>query len=187
MPYCNKCGAKLGEGNEFCTQCGQQVAASVEMAQPKESGLQGTSATGEERYLGGIIAPRPAMKGLSWRLYEIHATTRRIIGVRNKRATLRLVGAVLGGVAGIGLIAARGRDLSANTIAQLEEKKTFEVWKEEISEMEAKKPTFTKAGYVNIALNSGENIRFSTPAKGDFEKIRNLRKVVYPERLKVLE
>jgi hypothetical protein len=161
----------------------------MEMAQPKEKRLQGISTTEEEQFLGGFTSANLHLKGrgLSSMGYGIYATNKRIIGVNSKKGLLQGIGFALGGVTGIGLVAAGRKDSSAKTIAQLEEKKDFEVRKQDISQIEVRKPHGLKVGYLNLTLNSGESIKVTIADKKEFNTVRDLMKAFHPEGLKAEE
>jgi len=215
MPYCRYCGAQINEDSKFCLRCGQPVPPIVRAAHPEEKRLQAPLATGgqltpasavveqakekemaesssalEERYLGGFVSGRlkPKGRGIDSRIggCGLYATSSRIIVVKSKKGYSEL--AVFGGLVGITAAAVAGRtDSAARTIAELEEKKDFEVRKEDISAIEVRKPHGLTVGSLKIALNSGESIDFGITAKKEFENSRDLMKVFYPERLKVEE
>jgi hypothetical protein len=165
------------------------------MASPKEKGVRGAGATEEERYLGGFTSGqlKPMGRGISRRMggCGLYATSRRIIVVETKKGYFDALFA-LGGIIPV-VVAAAGRrdDMSAKAIAELEEKKEFEVRKDDISEIEVTKPLAgwikTRIGRLNIALNSGERIEFIIGTEKEFENTRDLMSVFYPGRLKVNE
>jgi len=155
--------------------------SSIEVAQPKEKGVHGISATEEEQLLGGLTSGDLHLKGKVSFGYGIYVTNKRIIGVKSMKG---LLASGLLGLAGLWV----GRtDSSAKAIAELEEKKDIEVRKEDVSEIEMKKPHGIRAGYLNIALNSGGSVTVLIGNKKEFEPIKNLMAAFRPAVLKAEE
>jgi len=199
--YCLYCGKQVQENCRFCPFCGKllptkssqpppppppppqplSVRAGIEIAQPKEKGLQGMSTTEEEQLLGGLTSGDLHLKGRVSFGYGIYVTNKRIIGVKSMKG---LLASGLLGLAGLWV----GRtDSSAKAIAELEEKKDIEVRKEDVSEIEMKKPHGIRAGYLNIALNSGGSVTVTIGNKKEFKTIRDLMAAFRPEVLKAEE
>jgi hypothetical protein len=81
-------------------------------------------------------------------------------------------------------------DQSAQVIAELEAKKDLEVRKENILQMQMKKPqgtAFIRGGYLNILLISGGSITVTIADKKDFEVLKNLMAAFHPQGLRVEE
>jgi len=103
----------------------------------------------EEEYLGGLESGR--MKKGMVAGYGIYATNKRIIGVKSRRALGKALAGLAFGVVGayVGMKLSRGQSFKA--IADLDEKKDFEVAKENVSSLELKKPTMWRRGHIVIS------------------------------------
>jgi hypothetical protein len=138
---------------------------------------------GQEEYLGGFSSPhlvRGMMRG-----YELHATSKRLIGVKNRKAGGGwMLGVGVGGVIG-GAVAGRvTSDQSAKTIQELDQKKDFSVLKDQISRIEVKKPgTFTR-GHIVVSLRSGDPVEVKIAEKRAYEQTMHLIQKFYPEALR---
>lgn len=115
--------------------------------------------------------------------YGIYATNRRLIGINSKKGLLQAVGGFVGGATGAAMVIAGGDEYSAKTIAQLDEKKDFEIWKEQINAIQLSRPHFPRVGSLNIVLITGESVTITIADKREFENIRGLMAVFFPERL----
>jgi len=128
----------------------------------------------DEEYLGGLSSGR-MLKAGGIAGYGIYATTKRLIGVKSRRALLKqLAGAPIGGMVGAALGARLSRDESARVISDLEQKKDFEVPRGNISRIELKKPSFVHRGHLLINTISGEPVKILLADKGDFERLVQL-------------
>ena len=173
MPYCNKCGAVLAEGEKFCSACGQQAGAPLP---------RGSMNVAEEIYLGGFSSPnlkRGLMRG-----YGIYATSHRIIGVKHRAGVL--AGAMLGGLVGAAVISA-SKDDSVKQIQDLEKKKDFQIFKDQISQIEVKKPKAFSAGHIHITSKNKEETKISMAGKKEYEKVKELLNAFHPSVLRVQE
>lgn len=135
----------------------------------------------DEEYLGGLESGRMVKAG-GIAGYGIYATTKRIIGVKSRRALLKqLAGAPLGGMLGAAFGARLSRDDSARVISELEQKKDLEVTKGDVSGIELKKPTFVHRGHVVISRHSGDPFKVILADKGDYERILKLMQAFRPD------
>jgi hypothetical protein len=116
--------------------------------------------------------------------YGLYCTSRRVIGVKNRKAGAGfLLGAAVGGAIG-GLVAQKmSRDEALQRIHELDEKKDFDLGKAMITRIELKKPGMIVGGHVIFVPKSGEPIKIKVGAKQDFEAIRDLMKRFYPQVL----
>jgi hypothetical protein len=146
-----------------------------------DSWTQGKSIDAEEHMLGGLTSAYFHVKGTASLGYGIYATNRRIMGVKSMKG---LWGSGLFGLVGIWV----GRtDQSAKVIAELEAKKDLEVRKENILQMQMKKPQGMRVGYLNILLISGGSITVTIGVKKEFEVLKNLMAAFHPQGLRVEE
>src|SRR2546428_13561420 len=110
----------------------------------------------DEEYLGGLESGRMVKAG-GIAGYGVYVTTRRIIGVKSRRALFKqLAGAPLGGLVGAALGARLSRDERVRLISELEQKKDLEIERNDISGIELKKPSFTHRGHLFISTFSGD-------------------------------
>lgn len=119
--------------------------------------------------------------------YELHATSHRLIGVKNKKAGGGwLLGVGVGGLVGGAVAGRMSRDQATKTIQELEAKKDFALSKDQISQIEVKKPgTFTR-GHIVVSLKSGEAVEVKIADKRAHEQTIELMQKFYPEVLKTV-
>jgi len=139
----------------------------------------------EEQYLGGLESGR--MKKGFVAGYGIYATNLRIIGVKSRRALAKgLVGAAIGGVAGAYIGMKLSTDQSVKMIQELEERKDFEVSKQNASRVELKKPSIWRRGHIVITQVTGEAIKVLIVQKKDFQRLVELMRAFSPEVVTVI-
>ena len=129
--------------------------------------------------------------------YGIYATTRRIIGTKKRGGVLKgfMVAGMLGGKAGTikgdilrGAFAqAFTKDESAKQIADLDKNKDFDIYKENIGQIEIKKPGTMHRGHVKIKPKQGKDIEISMAKGEEFGHMVDLMRAFLPEALKVEE
>jgi hypothetical protein len=149
-----------------------------------DSWTQGMSTDAEEHLLGGLTSGNLHVKGRFTFGYGIYVTNRRIMGV------MSLKGLWASGLFGLGGLWVGRTDQSAKAIAELETKKDLEIRKENILQMQMKKPqgtAFIREGYLNILLISGGSITVRIADKKDFEVLKNLMAAFHPQGLRVEE
>jgi hypothetical protein len=147
-----------------------------------DSWTQGMSTDAEEHMLGGLTSAYFHVKGTASLGYGIYATNKRIMGIESMKG---LWGSGLFGL--VGMWVGR-RDQSAKVIAELEAKKDFEGRKENILQIQMKKPQGIMAiYYINILLISGGSITVNIGDKKDFEVLKNLMAAFHPQGLRVEE
>lgn len=152
----------------------------------------------EEEYVGGFTSGA-LKRGMFWG-YGIYATNRRIIGVKSRKGAIAgaLVGGVIGGAAGgiiVGVLGQKlSKDQSVKMIRELEEKKDFEISKEQVSQIEVKKPNVWQVrlvgsgrGHLLITPKSGEEIKILMQGNKEFENARNLMQAFLPEAVRVAD
>jgi len=139
----------------------------------------------EEQYLGGLESGR--MKKGFVAGYGIYATNLRIIGVKSRKALAKgLVGAAIGGVAGAYIGMKLSTDQSVKMIQELEERKDFEVSKQNVSRVELKKPSIWRRGHIVITQVTGEAIKVLIVQKKDFQRLVELMRAFSPEVVTVI-
>jgi hypothetical protein len=149
----------------------------------------------EEQYIGGFTSAH-LKKGLMSG-YGIYATTRRIIGTKKRGGVLKghFVAGLLGGKAGTvkGTILRSAfaqvftKDENAKQIQDLEKNKDFDIYKENITQIEVKKPGAMHSGHVKIKPKQGKDIELSMRGREEFEHTVELMRAFFPEVLKVEE
>lgn len=137
----------------------------------------------DELYLGGFTSAN-LTKGIM-RGYGIYATNKRIIGVKSRGGVL--AGALVGGVIGLALQKKLTDDKSAKMIQELDEKKDFEIGKDQIAQIEVKKGGLMKNGQLMIVPKSGEPIKIKVYGNNEFSMTRDLMQSFSPESVKVID
>jgi len=117
--------------------------------------------------------------------YNIYATSKRLIGVkkRGKAIIFRSV-APLADLTG-------SKEKSDIAIEKLKElNKDFELFREDISELEIKKPPrlgpFQTSGHLRIVTKTGEDIRIKMESREDFERLKEIISRFMPQALKIV-
>jgi hypothetical protein len=149
----------------------------------------------EEMYLGGMTSAnfkKGIMSG-----YGIYATSQRVIGTKKRGGVLKgfMVAGMLGGKAGTvkgnllrGAFAqAFTKDESAKQIADLEKNKDFEIYKDDIAQIEIKKPGTMHRGHIKIKPKQGKEVEISMTGREEFEHMRELFGVFLPGAIRVEE
>jgi len=143
----------------------------------------------DEDYLGGFSSSHLMMRGLMG--YGIHFTSKRIIGVANRSSMFSgmLTTSLLGGLATLGgkLTSRLPPSEAKKKIQELDETKDFDIYKDQISSLELKRPGFFGRGHLLITPKSGRPIEVEiAPGGRDYEVVRNLVKTFYPEVVKTV-
>jgi len=145
----------------------------------------------EEEFLGGFTSSnlkKGMMKG-----YGVYATGKRMIGIKSRMGAITsalvggLVGGALGAIASSKIGEKLAKDESAKAIKELDEKKDFEVHKEQISLITIKKPAMFSGGHLLITIKSGEENKVAIYCRKEFDDTRNLVQLFYPQVLRVIE
>nr|MDO8132958.1 hypothetical protein [Candidatus Njordarchaeum guaymaensis] len=149
----------------------------------------------EEQYLGGFTSAN-LKKGIMSG-YGIYATNRRIIGTKKRGGVLKgfLVASALGGKAGTikgdilrGAFAqAFTKDESAKQIQDLEKNKDFDIYRDNIAQIEIKKPGTMRGGHIKIKPKQGKDIEVSMRGREEYGHMVDLMRAFLPEALKVEE
>jgi len=157
---------------------------------------------GHEQLFGGLMAAGLKKKGSFASGYGIYFTSQRIIGVRtSKWFVLILIIAALGGIGGgvavglaigsapglayliafpiitvvIGLGQRRLRFDNVITLEELDKRKDFDIRRDNISEIELKRPGAVRRGHLTIVPKSGKAVGFLiTQEPGVFDRLQGL-------------
>ncbi len=135
-----------------------------------------------EEFIGGFAGGFLA-KGASTG-YGIYATTRRIIGVNVvKVGTRPFLGGGMAGLVKGELLPKLAPAESAGVIAELDEKKDFDIRKDQVSRIELKGPGLFGSGHLVISTMAGEEARIRLLHKVAFERMRDVMRVFDPDVL----
>ena len=139
----------------------------------------------DEEFVGGFAGGFLARQYIPG--YGVYATTRRVIGVALTSTPARqfLGGALAGFVQGE-LMPKLSPDDSNRIIQELDQKKEFALHKEEISQIEIKKPRLLSTGRMIITSKAGEKTHISLRYRVAFERLRDLMKTFYPEVVRLI-
>ncbi len=127
---------------------------------------------------GGGFLSRGRLPG-----YGIYATTKRIIGVNVRKIGRPFLGGGMAGLVNGQLTPKLSFDESARVIQELDEKKEFEIAKDEISRIEIKGPGPISQGHIIIFPRTGDEAKVGILHKVGFQRLRELMQVFYPEAL----
>ncbi len=127
-------------------------------------------------FAGGFLA-RGTLPG-----YGIYATTERIVGVDVRRVGSRsFLGGTMAGFVQGQLFPRLSAEESGRVIRELDEKKEFDLRRDEISRIEIKNPGLLTRGHMLISPRVGEKFKVGLLHKIAFERLRDLMQVFYPE------
>jgi tetratricopeptide (TPR) repeat protein len=151
-----------------------------------------------ENYIGGISSPslkRGSTKGGSDFAgaiganvggYGIYVTDKRLFVIKNQKHVFgHPMGPALGGFMREELFGGTV-DEGAKTIDELEIKKEIEIPREEILQIELKKPMLL-SGFISFITKNGDNPRLFIDHKSVYDPLRRLMLKFYPERIRIIE
>jgi hypothetical protein len=128
--------------------------------------------------------------------YGVYATSRRILGVQRRKGVLagKFVGGLFGSAGSMkNLIVSSAvghaltKDEGDKEIADLDKRKDFEIGRENISQIEIKKPGTFKWGHIKIRPRSGKDITIDMNGQKEFEYMKTLMNSFLPEAIKLEE
>lgn len=133
-----------------------------------------------ERFLGGFAGGFLA-KGATVG-YGLYATTTRLIGVNVVKVGARsFLGGQMAGLVQGELIPSLSADQSTRVIAELDEKKEFDLRKDQISRIELKSPGLLGLGHMVVTAGPQQETKIGLRHKVAFQRLRDLMHVFYPE------
>jgi hypothetical protein len=133
-----------------------------------------------EQFLGGFAGGFLAKGGTVG--YGLYATNKRLIGVNVVKVGARsFLGGQLAGFVEGQLIPTLSANESAKVIAELDEKKDFDVRKDQISNIELKSPGVFGLGHMIITALSRQETKIGLRHKEAYQRMRDLMQVFYPE------
>jgi hypothetical protein len=135
----------------------------------------------DEVYLGGVAGGSLARKGFGFGGYEIHATNKRIFGVRE----LKHLGEVYKGVFFTGSLhpahLVNPADKNPAFIQELEKRKDFVLNKEDVRGLLFEKPSWLRNGSLSIADKSGDKILIRVQGQNGCDLLLELMEKFYPQ------
>jgi hypothetical protein len=118
--------------------------------------------------------------------YGIYATDRRLFIIKNQKHVFgHPMGPALGGFVREELFGGTV-DENVKTIEELEIYKEIEIQKDEILQIEMKKPMLL-SGFVSFTTKNGENPKVFIDHKTVYDPLRRLMLKFYPERIRIIE
>jgi len=186
---CSKCGLENRAGVDFCTRCGSQLTVSrpahSEEGHTEISRAPISDDTESETCLGGFSSSWMHRGWMAYG-YGIYATNKRIVGTRFIKGLL-LQGVLGQNLLGSAITSKFGRDESNKTIKELEEKKDFDIAKDQISKIELRKGGYVSEYELRIMTKAGTEFKICTKDKGDFERLKDLMLLFLPKAVTVLD
>ena len=152
---------------------------------------------GEEEFLGGFFGHH--LKRGSFPGYGIYATNKRIIGVgRSGNWRGAPAGSLLGSAPEVVLVSSGKvslrserkltKDDGAKIVAWLDgNKKDFELYKEQVSQIELKRLGLVHSGFLRITSSFGEDVKVWIANPIDFEITKNLMQAFFPEAVRFVD
>ena len=149
----------------------------------------------EEKYISGYkssLIQKVGQRKIGGAGYGIYATNKRLFLVK-----ISVIDGLKDGAKGALLdnivlpymsLGMSGKVVRAKDIGVLEDKKDIEILKEDISEIELKKPSALgfRGGFLKIRTKDGEPVQISIPFMIEFKKVKKLMEVFEPELLKIV-
>jgi hypothetical protein len=136
----------------------------------------------EEIYLGGITSANVIESGFPGN--GIHVTNKRLILVRSRFPMASfLFGSVIMGSERSGKASGSG---ARAKLRQLEKRKYFEVYKENLLSIELRKPNQQKWSMIRIVPKFADPLDVGINSIADFEYAKNLMISFYPEAIKLV-
>lgn len=146
----------------------------------------------KEKYVGGIRSSKfKKRKQFSIGGYGIYVTDKRLFGVKGSLKE-SLKDAAKGSLLDILILPNISLSMTAQqvtkAIEELENKKDIEMIKENISQIELKKPSALgfRGGRLEIRTKDGKSVQISFPYMTEFKKLKNLMETFAPELLKII-
>ena len=185
-----------GKGTPIFDGKGQVIAAVQSLLVNEEFGANGIFDETGERYIGGIssIILKVAGEGIGGAIagaigsatggYGVYATDKRLLVVHNPEMDATRGDGVQFGEFIIEELFGANVDTRPRSIADLEKKKVFEVWRNDIRSIEMKTPRFL-AGFLIIRTVSGGSYRIYVDHKKAFDHLEQLLNLFYPNVIRV--
>jgi PAS domain S-box-containing protein len=180
-----------GKGTPIFDGKGNVIAAVQSLLANEEFGEDGLFDELEEHYIGGIssIILKVAGEGIGGEIagaigsatggYGVYATDKRLLVVHNPELDASRGDGVQFGEFIIDELFGMNVDMRPRSIAELEKKKVFEVWRHNIKSIEMKTPRFL-AGFLIIRTLSGGSFRIFVDHKKAFMHLEQLLNLFYP-------
>jgi hypothetical protein len=133
-----------------------------------------------EMFLGGFAGGFLA-RGLTHIGYGIYFTTSRLIGIDLGANGGGALGGTLAGFIHGELMPKLSSEESAKTITDLEQMKEFEIEKDQISQIELKKPGLLGTGHIVITPKEGKPEKITLRHRIAYDRLITLTKAFSPE------
>lgn len=185
-----------GKGTPIFNGKGNVIAAVQSLLVNEEFGEFGLFDEMEERYIGGVssIILKVAGEGIGGAIagaigsatggYGVYATDKRLLVVHNPELDATRTDGVQFGEFIIEELFGANVDMRPRSIADLENKKVFEVWRNDIKSIEMKTPRFL-AGFLIIRTISGGSYRIYVDHKKAFDHLEQLLNLFYPNVIRI--
>ncbi len=195
MKYCPNCGTPVESTDRFCPNCGYNLAErrmptpppAQPSYQPPPAYAAPTAAqpSAYERILGGVSSANMKKGFLAG--YGVYVTDRRIIGVKErKKGLMSGLAFRFGGVIGALIATKMTLDDMKKTLAEIEKRKDFEVYKDDVTYIELKKPGRIRGGHLKIMRRFGDEIKIDVNGKKEYETLLEALQQFKPEALRVI-
>jgi hypothetical protein len=184
-----------GKGSGIYDSQGSVIAAVQSiLVSEQEPGPVRSNGTYEEHYIGGISSTTVKVPGngrsgaiagaigSSTGGFGVYATDQRLFVVHNPELDASQEGGIQFGTFIMDELFGTSIDTRPRTIADLEERKVFEVRRKDIGSIELKEPMLL-AGSITIRTWSGDTFRVYIDHKKTFTHITQLLQMFYPEAL----
>ncbi|WXG47599.1 MAG: hypothetical protein WED05_13255 [Candidatus Atabeyarchaeum deiterrae] len=145
----------------------------------------------EEKLLGSVVSMWLKKARFQLPGYGIFATNKRLIGIEFKKAAAKKIAKYQLLATPMNAFTKGSEEMQAGnpkTLQELdEEKKDFEIGREQISKIELTKPGTFKGGRLRILGESGKEMEILIGGKKEFEHLNDLMKAFLPEALELGE
>jgi len=185
-----------GKGTPIFDSKGNVIAAVQSLLINEEFGEDGLFDEMEEHYIGGVssIILKVAGEGIGGAIagaigsatggYGVYATDKRLLVVHNPELDASRTDGVQFGEFIIEELFGTNVDMRPRSIAELEKKKVFEVWRNDIKSIEMKTPRLF-AGFLIIRTVSGGSYRIFVDHKKAFLHLEQLLNLFYPNIIRM--
>jgi PAS domain S-box-containing protein len=185
-----------GKGTPIFDSKGNVIAAVQSLLVNEEFGENGLFDEMEEHYIGGVssIILKVAGEGIGGAIagaigsatggYGVYATDKRLLVVHNPELDASRTDGVQFGEFIIEELFGTNVDMRPRSIAELEKKKVFEVWRNDIKSIEMKTPRLL-AGFLIIRTASGGSYRIFVDHKKAFVHLEQLLNLFYPNIIRM--
>jgi len=163
----------------------EQQTAKTSMSSPgDETYIGGISSINLKVTGGGIAGSFAGAIGATTGGYGVYATNRRIFVIHNTELDASRDQGIQFGTFIMDELFGISVDTRPRTIPELEKLKVFEVWSNDITGIEMKRPMLL-AGFLNFKTMNGESFQVYIDHRKAFMHLEQLLKLFYPEILRI--